>query len=166
MDQHPKQLSDVLLGNNPQPTAKTGWSKLSERAYDVLSHDYGPGDWSVACNLERIGIGTVGWIYRSDGSYGHLAAMIIFDGEPYSMQEAGGIAHYCDGLLWRLPREWWVDGARIGPAGWSGRSPFGKLRRFRNGEELKTADRAVLFSMLHPVARHWLTEHSGAADIA
>jgi hypothetical protein len=153
------QLSDVLLANNPKPTAKTGWSNLSRREYDVLSHDHGSGNWSVACNLERIGPGTVGWIYRADGSFGHLAALIVFEDQPYPLKEPGGVVHYCDGLLWRLPREWWVDGARIRlDAGWSGRSPFGKMQRFRNGEELKAPDRAVLFTMLHPVAKMWLAD--------
>lgn len=36
------RLSDVLLSNNPHPTGKTGWTKLSHREYDLLTWDYVP----------------------------------------------------------------------------------------------------------------------------
>jgi hypothetical protein len=152
------QLANVLLGNNPSPTAKTGWSKVSGREFDLLSFDYGPGDWSIACNQKLIGPGTVGWIYRSDGSFGHLAGLIIFDGVPLPQTEPGGAVDYCSGMLWRLPREWWVDGARIASRGWPAkRAPFGtRTRRFRNGESLSEVEEAVLWNELHEVARDWL----------
>lgn len=150
-------LQDVLLTNNPHPTPQTAWSKLSHRAYDLLTWDYGPGGWSLACNIPQIGPGTTGWICRSDGSHGHLAGLIVFDDQPYEELEPGGPVHYCDGWLWRLPREWWIDGARIGTdPRWAGRAPFGEVRRFRNGERLKQTHREVLWDLLHPVAREWI----------
>lgn len=157
-------LSDVLLGNNPSPTTKTGWSKRSGREYDLLTWDYGPMSWSVECNLSRIGRGTVGWIHRTDGSWGHIAGIIVFDGESEDVDELGGASHYHKGVLWRLPIEWWIDGARIHLAGWSARAPFGgsKVRRFRNGESLNASDVAVLERLLHPVAVAWLAERRAA----
>jgi hypothetical protein len=153
------RLNDVLLGNNPRPTAQTAWSKLSHREYDLLTWDYGHGSWSLGCNAGRIGPGTVGWIYRSDGSYGHLAGLIIFMGLSKQYSEPGGPVNYCDGWLWRLPREWWIDGARVRvDKRWSGRAPFGDVRRFRNGEYLKSHDREVLWDLLHPVAREWIED--------
>lgn len=59
------QLDDVLLSNNPKPTTKTGWAKLSQREYDFVTWDFGPASWSVACNRDRVGPGTVGWIHRA-----------------------------------------------------------------------------------------------------
>lgn len=152
------RLANVLLGNNPRPTSKTGWSKLSGREVDIASFDYGEYDWSVACNQSRIGPGTVGWIYRSDGSYGHLAGLIVFSDDPQTEQEPGGDVDYCAGLLWRLPREWWVDGARIASRGWPAkRAPFGtRARRFRNGERLDESEARLLRKELHRVAQDWL----------
>lgn len=153
------QLNDVLLGNNPRPTPQSAWSRVSHREYDLLTWDYNPGSWSVACHLSRIGPGTVGWIYRADGSYGHVAGLIVFSDLPYQQKEPGGTAHYCDGLLWRLPREWWIDGARVHvDKRWSGRAPFGEVRRFRNGEYLRPNDRQILWNLLHPVAREWIED--------
>lgn len=151
------RLHDVLLGNNPRPTKMSGWHRLSQRRYDLAAWDYGPSNWNIACNVARIGPATVGWIHRSDGSHGHLAGLIVFTHKPDPVAEPGGSTHYCDGLLWRLPREWWIDGARVTahPA-WTNRAPFGPTRRFRNGEELSASCRAVLASLLHPVAREWL----------
>ncbi|MDF2092594.1 hypothetical protein P0Y31_09580 [Knoellia sp. 3-2P3] len=151
------QLDDVLLSNNPKPTSKTGWAKLSQREYDFVTWDFGVASWSIACNRDRVGPGSVGWIHRADGSFGHLAGLIVFDDTPSSVREPGGTVDHCTGILWRLPREWWIDGARVAlhPA-WSGRAPFGATRRFRNGEQLKIQDRDVLWEMLHPVARDWV----------
>jgi hypothetical protein len=152
-------LDHVLLGNNPSPTAKTGWSKLSGRVYDLVTWDYGPSDWSVTCNLKNVGPGTVGWIYRSDGSFGYIAGLIVFSSTPQPQQEAKGVVHYCEGLLWRLPREYWIDVARVSAhkAGWSGRSPFKTVKRFANGEQLKTPDKLILWDLLHPVAQAWIS---------
>jgi hypothetical protein len=84
------QLAKVLPGNNPSPTSKTGWSKLSGREFDLLSFDYGQDGWSIACNQTLIGPGTIGWIYRSDGSFGHLAGLIMFECRPKGHKEPGG----------------------------------------------------------------------------
>lgn len=153
-----ERLDNVLLGNNPSPTSKTAWSNRSGREYDLLTWDYGDGGWSVECNLGRIGPGTVGWIYRADGGWGHVAGVIVFDGSPYAAKERGGTSHYCDGVMWRLPLEWWIDGARVQLAGWSHRAPFAAtgVRRFRNGESLQAHDVEVLEHLLHPVAMDWL----------
>ena len=121
-----------------RPISKTGWSNLSGREFDLLSLDYGHDAWSIACNQTLIGPGTIGWIYRFDGTFGHLAGLIVFDGRPKGHKEPGGTVHYCAGMLWRLPLEWWVDAARIAASGRpTCRAPFGgSARRFRNGERM------------------------------
>jgi hypothetical protein len=43
------------------------------REFDLLSFDYRRDGWSVACNQTLIGPRTIGWTYRSDGPFGHLA---------------------------------------------------------------------------------------------
>lgn len=152
-----EQLSDVLLGNNPSPTAKTGWTRRSGRTYDLLTWDYDWGSWSIACNKERISLGTIGWIYRSDGSFGHLAGLIVFGEETSDEGRGARRVYYRSGWLWRLPREWWVDGARIAAhPDWAGRAPFGAVRRFRNGEELRSRHREIVWQHLHPIAQEWV----------
>jgi hypothetical protein len=125
----------MSFGNNPHPSGKTGWTQLSHREYDLRTWDYGEGNWSVTCNRQRVGPGTLGWIHRADGSHGHLAGLIVFTDVPQPQDEPGGTAYYGDGWLWRLPREWWIDGARVSAQhGWSGRALFGPTRRFRTAK--------------------------------
>jgi hypothetical protein len=155
-----EQLSDVLLGNNPHPHPQHGgWPKLAGRSYDLLEWDYGYGSWSVGCNLDRIGKGTLGWIYRADGSWGRLAGLIVFGtDEAESVREKRGVVHYQNGWLWRLPLEWWIDGARIHESGWTKRrAPFGgEIRHFQNGVSLDINDVDVLWRLLNPVAQEWV----------
>jgi hypothetical protein len=156
-------VADVILGCNPNPVPGTsGWSERTGRVFDVFDEDYGPGDWSLSChdgvvsNSRRVvGPGTVGWVHRSDGAWGHLAGVIVFNGDP--RLEADDEV-YCDGVMFRFPVEWWIPGEDINTAGWSNRAPWGDTtpRRYRNGEELKTADAAVLQRLLHPVALDWV----------
>jgi hypothetical protein len=114
----------MLFASNPNPDFKAGWSALSGRSYDVRSADYSDDDdWSLACNIDRAGAGTVGWIHRADGSFGHLAALIVFHGYTRTLKEHGNEITYSSGNLWRLPAEWWIDGARITASRWSGARP-------------------------------------------
>jgi len=150
-------LQHVLLGCNPNSNLQSGWSSKSLRTHDVLADAYDDrGDWSIAGNITGIGPGTIGWIYRADGSFGHPAGLIAFDGDQDEFIEHGNKITYGRGWLFPLPWEWWVDGARISASTWSGRAPFGKIRRFRKGERISTADAAVLRNLLHPVARIWI----------
>jgi hypothetical protein len=151
------RLDHVLLASNPSPDLKGGWSAMSRRSYDVRTADFSEhDDWSLACNVDRVGAGTVGWIHRADGSFGHLAALIVFAGRTWTQKEHRSELTYSSGTLWRFPAEWWVDGARIAASGWSGRAPYGRHRRFRNGEKIEPSDVHVLRLLLHPVARTWL----------
>jgi hypothetical protein len=109
------------------------------------------------CNRPRVGPGTVGWIYVADGRYGYLTGLIVFNEYPVETLHDNAAVHYCGGHLWRLPREWWIGGARVRLApDWSGRGPFSRQARIQNGEELRDGDHRVLRELLHPVAREWI----------
>ena len=155
------RLKDVILGCNPNATGTTGgWNGGPGRVFDVFGEPYGPGNWSLSCNVRVVGPGTIGWIGRSDGDWGDLAGIIGFTGHPsrHSDREV-----YCEGILFALPFEWWIPGKDINAAGWSNRAPWGDTtpRRCRSGEELAAPDVAVLERLLHPVARHEVRDFRG-----
>jgi hypothetical protein len=35
--------------------AKRRWAATTGRNYDIILDDYGRGDWSIACNVDKIG---------------------------------------------------------------------------------------------------------------
>ncbi len=150
-------LSDVLLGSNWNAT--TGWSATAGRSYDIaLAHYSTKARWSVACNLNRIDAGTIGWIIRADGTWGHVAGLLAVSGPPKPIREAGGTVHYVPGLLFPLPRDWWLDGARLQLDGWQTAAPVGlsaagnRMARFQGGQVLDGAHVALIEQHLLPVA--------------
>lgn len=161
-----RQLSDILLGSNKD--SGRGWAQVAARSFDVLLSDYGKGSWSVGCNLERIDRGTIGWIVRSDGGWGHLAGVLAVDGPPAPEREPGGTVHYAPGLLFPFPREWWIDGARLNLAGWPSAAPFGSKRtggrmaQFRSGQELHRDGLRLIESRLHPLLLDWVEQRRGS----
>jgi hypothetical protein len=56
-------LADILLSSNKY--AQTGWAAKTGRYWDITLSDYGPGDWFVACNVDKVGPGTIGWSRRT-----------------------------------------------------------------------------------------------------
>jgi hypothetical protein len=82
-----------------------------------------------------------------DGSFGYVAGLCIFT-DVTQAKDADGLA-YAPGIVYPLPREYWIDGARIQLSKWSGRAPFkSSPNRFRNGEAIDTLDVKVLTSLL------------------
>ena len=139
------QLGDVLLGDRQGDSSP--WSKATGREYDIRAGAYGLSSYAVTVNRDRVGPGTTGWICFRDGSFGYIAGLCIFTGATQA-KGADGIA-YAPGLIYPLPREYWIDGARIQLSKWSGRAPFkAPPNRFRNGEAIETSDVAVLTSLL------------------
>jgi hypothetical protein len=151
-------LPNVLIGDNP--TEASRWTEHTGQVFDILGKEYGISDWSIRVRNRNIGPGTVGWMYRADGDWGHLAAIMVFGLTPEEdtyVEPSNRKLRYRQGVLFPLPREWWVDGARIHQHGWSSRAPWGgKIRRFQNGEQLSAGDVQVLRGLLHPVASEWL----------
>ena len=151
-------LSDVLLGSNKLATA--GWAAKSQRSYDIVLGDYGAGGWSLACNWSRIGEGTIGWIIRADQAWGHVAGCLAIHSDPESIKEKGGRVWYAHGTIFPWPRDWWIDGARLNLAGWSG-TPFGltktgrRTSRFQAGVTLSQASLELIEELAHPVAIEW-----------
>lgn len=154
------QLTDILLGSNKR--ASSGWAASTGRSFDVLMDDYGPGNWSIACNKKRIVPGTIGWIVRSDGGWGHIAGILAITEDHEDVKEPHGTVTYARGIIFPLPREWWIDGARLHLDGWDTRAPFGltnaggRLARFRAGESLDDHLVALIEQHLHSVALDWV----------
>lgn len=166
------QLENVLLGNNPYTDTSQGWAAKSGRTYDLNTVDYVvEGAWSIAANRKRIGAGTVGWIRRpSDpwhqstpaARWGFIAGVVVFTSDqPTDIDDDGGAngVIYYPGPIWRFPREWWIDGARINLSGWGDKAaPFGSdvPPQFASGRRIDPQDAKILYDLVHPVAFEWI----------
>jgi hypothetical protein len=86
-----------------------------------------------------------------------------------SRSNPGGTVWYVPGALFPLPREWWIDGARLHLAGWPQRAPFGagatgrRMAVFRSGEALPQDAVELLDIYLHAVAREWVQRRRSGA---
>lgn len=150
-------LTDVWLGSRPGD--KGTWAATTGRTYDVRTDRYGRSTYSLAANWARIGAGTTGWICHRDSSHGMVAGLFAFDGGPEFIED--GI-RYLPGIVFPLPRDWWIDGARIRLARkWMPSGPFREApNRFQNGMNVPDVDAAVLRHHLHPVAQEWIERHT------
>ena len=84
---------------------------------------------------------------------------MVFDGTDVYRGTDG--LDYKDGLLWPLPSDYWIDGARVVLGGWSGAAPFKPSpNRFQNGVSVKDTDAGILWRLSAPPVQDWLTHHS------
>ena len=151
------QLGHVLLASTPSRTSR--YAQATGLIYDIRTDGYGPGPYTLKVNHGRVGDGTIGWVVHRDGSYGVVAGVMIFDGTPVH-READGL-DYKNGLLWPLPSDYWIDGARIRLKGWSGGAPFKPPpNNFQNGVRVLDADAKILMRLCAPPVQDWLTHHS------
>jgi hypothetical protein len=155
-----KTISYMLLSSSTEEG--NTWSKKSGRVHNLMHDDFDDdAAWSLTCNQDKITAGTLGFIYYADGSYGKISALFICYGDVWEEQESGGAITYTDGVLWRLPPKYEIDGARLRlDPDWSGRAPFTKLAHrkvlpFRNGEALQASDAQVLWDHLDPFVQDW-----------
>ncbi len=104
--------------------------------------------------------GTIGWMHRSDGYWGHLAGLMAFTGHPY-LSPSGDGEVYCNGIIDPWPEDEWISGKDINAAGWTDRSPWGDItpRRHRSGESLLPQYVAILEGLITPETRDWVTDH-------
>lgn len=150
------QIYDVLLGSDR--SADNPWAKRHGFMDDITLLDYGFSSWSVSCNLAKIDNGTIGWIYRSDGNWGHIAGIMAING----VAEERGDCHYAKGAVFPLPRDWWLDGARLHMEGWNKlHAPFGmpgghRIARIQNGVSIARDSMRAISKLLHPVAMEWV----------
>ncbi len=155
-------LTDVWLGSRP---GKSPWSEKSGRTYDIRTDTYGPSKYSIAANRKRIGRGTTGWICHRDGSFGAIAGLFVFDGGT----EVHAELLFMTGLVFPLPREYWIDGARIQfnpKEQWEPAGPFKPWpNNYANGVAVSTSNAVVLRRQLHPVVAEWLERHTATASI-
>jgi hypothetical protein len=156
----------VYLGNNPNARMTSGWSGLSGRTYDIADWDYGLTGWSTACNFPtpkgpnqaaRIAAGSQAPVARSNGGWGHVAALAVFTGRQDKVREPHGLVTYAEAMIWTLPREWWIHGADIAShRSYPSSAPF--VRRRRNGERLTDVEVQVIRQLLGdaaPAALDW-----------
>lgn len=162
MDTRRPQLANVLVGANPHAQKLDGWSYLTQRAYDV-----GPSErleenatYSVTVNIDRVAVGTVGWVHRFNGGAGELAAVSVFTGRPKPEREANGTVCYAPCNLWVLPAALRVTGSEIQAAGWSTSPPYGNSanQRFANGISINERNLAVLLALVDPQINAWIRE--------
>jgi hypothetical protein len=152
------RLDHVMLGSAPGPSSR--WAQATGRTYDIRVDTYGQAGYSVSVNIDRIGKGTIGWICHRDGSFGAIAGIIIFSGIS-GQPDPNTDLHYEKGLLWPLPREYWIDGARLQLRGWQG-SPFKPApNQFQNGQEIRRENVVLLYNQLAGAVKDWLTSHTG-----
>lgn len=150
------QLDHVLLGSTPGERSR--WAQATGRAYDIRVDEYGPQDYSVSVNIDRIRRGTVGWICHRDGGLGAIAGLIVFSSGKVEHEPESGV-NYLPGVIWPLPREYWIDGGRLMQRGWTG-SPFKTgPSQFRNGQEAKPENMKILYREIAPVVADWLLFH-------
>ena len=73
------------------------------------------------------------------------------------------------GLVFPLPREYWIDGARIQfnpKERWEPAGPFKPWpSNYANGVALSDSNAAILRRQLHPVVTEWLERHSPCMTI-
>lgn len=143
-------LSNIALGSNPNSDSR--YAERTGHSTDIYEIDYYKnGTWSIACRIDQVGRGTVGWIARQgDGGNPPLCGVIVCTGpaKPYEDYDAEGnriVEYFVEG---RLHGGLWIPGEDIAAAGWPRRrAPWGDdaTRQFRNGEHIKDAElRALL----------------------
>ncbi len=159
------QLTDIVLGSNPNTESR--YTQRTGEHADIAEVDFiADGTWSIACNLDRVGPGTIGWIARQgEGGNPPLAGVIVCTSVPELWEdtddEGNPVAEwYVEG---RLHGGLWVSGDDIAAAGWPDRrAPWGRTatRQFQNGESIKSGElRSLLDATAASVARTVALEH-------
>jgi hypothetical protein len=133
-----------MFGSNPTPDSR--WTQTTGAQADIATVGYvEDGHWSVSCNQDRIGPGTVAIFARSGaGGLPPLAGFMVCTDDPveYDVLNVDGDVEtqwYVEGRIHGWPEDLWVQGSAIEAAGWPvTRSPWGTnaVRQFRNGEQL------------------------------
>lgn len=159
------QLPDIVLGSNPNIESR--YTQRTGEHADIADVDFiADGTWSIACNLDRIGAGTIGWIARQGGGGNPpLAGVIVCTSVPELWEDTDADGNpiaewYVEG---RLHGGLWVPGDDIATAGWPDRrAPWGRTatRQFQNGESIKPGElRSLLAATTESVARTVALEH-------
>lgn len=156
MTQLPSQLDHVMLGSTPADTSP--YAVATGLSYDIRTDKYGSGPYTIRVNRQRVGEGTVAWIVHRDGSYGVVAGVMIYDDMPVYPGDDG--LHYKTGLLWPLPSDYWIDGARLRLDGWAG-APFKAApNRFQNGQAITDGNARILLRRAAAPVVDWLRYHN------
>ena len=97
--------------NTMNPNPKSRWSRRTGLQADIAEVDlYEDGDWSIACNRNQVGPGTIGWIARQGGDPNpSLGGFIVCADVQRSVEERGSNGS--------VSVEWYVDGRIHGAFG-------------------------------------------------
>lgn len=158
------RLTEVLFGSNH--TTASRYTTTTGEVADIAEVGYVEGWWSLACNLDRVGEGTIAFFARQgDGGSPPLAGFMVVTGDPEEsdVHDAHGqrvldadgnplTQWYVPGRIHGWSEALWVPGADIATAGWpANRSPWGtNIRQFRNGEQLTPDLVRIVLSVLEP----------------
>lgn len=150
-------LEHVVLASNPHQGS--GWAgRTGQAPVDIATIGAAqPGGWSVACNLARIGLGTMAWIARYQGAgVPVLAGFFVVDDDPYEDPSDG--EWYVSGTLCGWSERLWVPGEEIASAGWSAnQAPFGGGPvQFQNGRKVMPGDEDALVAALDPLVLDYI----------
>lgn len=166
-------LPDVMLSWNPtaDPEDDGGWVRSSGARWDLDGERTGTRtDWHLAVSHsreKRVGPGTVGWIHEWDGGRGRLAAVIVFDSNPYSRTESTNeVAWYASGVICVIPPEDRVTADTImSHPDWTPSAPYvgTRGRQFKDGTAVSPGNAAVLRSLLDAETARWLDQGARVA---
>lgn len=159
-------LSDVMLAWTPvpDPEDEPDWVRSSAARWDVDGERTGTRiAWQLAVSHsreKRVGPGTVGWIHEWDGGRGRLAAVIVFDSNPYSRTgSANEVDWYADGVVCVIPPEDRVTAETImAHPGWKPSAPYvgTRGRQFKDGAPVAPGNAAVLRELVDDETARWL----------
>ena len=162
-------LSDVMLAWTPSedPEDDGAWVRSPKARWDR------DGDWSgsrVSWHLasshsreKRVGPGTVGWVHEWTGR-GRLAAVIVFDSNPYSRTEsATEVSWYADGVIGVIPVEDRVTAETImAHPDWKPSAPYvgARGRQFKDGAPVAPGNAEVLRGLVDAETARWIAREA------
>ena len=160
------RLTEVLFGSNPPPASR--YTQATGATADIADVGFvEDGDWTLGCNQDRIGEGTIVFFPRfGDGGCPPLGGFMVCteDAEDFEIEDTDGnqlvdsngnplVEWSVRGRLHGWDESLWVPGELIQAAGWpTNRSPWGasNVRQFRNGERLTPDLVQVILSVMPP----------------
>lgn len=130
------QLEAVLLSCNPTPGSR--FENHTGRRSDIPAGRHADARWDIACNRDRVDIGTLGVLARrGDGGSPPLAGVLVCTGPP--AWDSYYRLWFAPGILYGFQEKLRIPAGRISSAGWPAtHAPWGanNHRQFEGGQRL------------------------------